>query len=47
MKKYTIEELEMLKVCYESPTNEYSDLSFEEYIKSAEEAGVIRDLLED
>ena len=47
MGKYTEEELEILKNCYESPTNEYSHLSFEEWLASAEEAGVIEDMLED
>ena len=42
---YSKEELEILKICYESPTNEFSHLSFEDYIKGAEEAKVIDDLL--
>lgn len=45
--KYTNQELANLKVCYESPTNEFKHLSFEEYIKDAEEANVINELLED
>jgi hypothetical protein len=44
-REYSKEELEILKICYESPTNEYNHLTFEDYIKNAEEAGVMEDLL--
>jgi hypothetical protein len=43
--EYSKEELETLRYCYESPTNEYKHLTFEQYIRDAEEAGVIDDLL--
>ena len=47
MDELTKEQIEKLKVCYWSPTNEFSHLSFEEYIQSAKEAGVLEELLVD
>ena len=45
--KYTNHELINLRICYESPTNEFRHLSFEEYIKNAEDENLIEELLED
>lgn len=50
LKRYfTDDELETLRICYESPSNEYDYLTFKEYIgklDSLEDITVLRDMLE-
>ena len=49
-KKYSNEEMEILRACYDSPTNEYSYLDFDEWLKELEKVDdgqVLKDILYD
>lgn len=48
MKRYTPEEMETLRECYESPTNEFNHLEFNEWLRALEKADngqVLKDII--
>jgi len=45
LNKYTEEQIIQLQACYDNPNNEYSHLSFEEYVAEAEKQNVIDELI--
>lgn len=50
MEKYTPKEMEILRECYESPTNEFSHLGFTEWLRALEKADngqILKDILSD
>lgn len=43
----TEEMMEVLRDCYESPTNEFNDMPYEEWLYELKEDGVLVEILED